>query len=135
MSVQFTGSILIDSVDRSADFHSFVLTLTRRMALVPATFANPDEIPLPGAASGLLAVSFSYTESGSSGLWLALFSAYNSDAGTLPFQARLRPGAQSASNPTYAGTIVVNDLDIGGTPTQWKIQSKQWPVYGVTQAT
>lgn len=133
--VQLEGAIIINSNTHSDDVTSFVLNLTRPVTQVPGTFGDADGTQVLGSAVGTVTITFNHDEGDTSGLWAEAYAAYISDTGSVPFQARYRSGAQSATNPTYSGTLLVNDLDIGGQVGELKSQTKTWPVYGVTQAT
>lgn len=133
--VQLEGAILINSNTHSDDVTSFVLNLTRPVTQVPGTFADADGTQVLGSAVGTCTITFNHDEGDTSGLWAEAYAAYISDTGAVPFEARYQDGSQSATNPTYSGTLLVNDLDIGGQVGELKSQTKTWPVYGVTQAT
>lgn len=133
--VQLEGAILINSNTHSDDVTSFVLNLTRPTTQVPGTFGDADGSEVLGSARGTLTMTFNHDEGDTSGVWAELYAGYISDTGALTFQGRLKDAAQSATNPTFSGTLLVSDLDIGGSVGELKSQTKTWPVYGVTQAT
>jgi hypothetical protein len=134
-TVQLEGVTIFNSVTHSDDLTSLTLNLTRPVTQVPGTFADADGTQVLGSAIGQMTVTFNHDEGDTSGAWATFYSAYLSDSGAISFSARYKSGAQSATNPTYAGTVLVNDLDIGGQVGELKSQTKTWPVYGVTQAT
>lgn len=133
--VQLEGAILFNSTTHSDEVTSFLLNLTRPITQVPGTFADADGTQVLGSETGQATVTFNYQEGDTSGVHATLYAAYISDSGAIPFQARLRSGAQSATNPTYSGTVLISDLDIGGQVGELKSQTKTWPVYGITKAT
>ena len=134
--VQLEGVITINSSTTHADdITQLVLNLTRPVTQVPGTFADADGTQVLGSSVGTATITFNHDEGDTTGLWATLYAAYISDSGALTLSARYKPGAQSATNPTYTGTLLVNDLDIGGQVGELKSQTKTWPIYGVTQAT
>lgn len=133
--VQLEGTILFNSTTHSDDVTSLTLNLTRPVTQVPGTFADADGTQVLGSAIGTATIVFNHDEGDTSGAWATFYAAYLSDSGAIPFSAAYKTGSQSATNPTYAGTVLINDLDIGGQVGELKSQTKTWPVYGVTQAT
>jgi hypothetical protein len=118
-------------VSYSNDISSVVLNRRRPGQTKPATFGEPETTQKAGADEYQLTVNFFHDEGDVANFWAGVWDAMDTDAGELYFEATLKPGTVSATNPKFTGYVVLVDLDTGGTVGQWKQQGKTWPARAV----
>lgn len=133
--VQLEGAVTINSNTYSDEITSIVINSSRSVTQVPGTFDDADGTQVLGSATHQVTINFNYDEGDADGVWAELYAGFLTDSGELPFTANLKSGSTSATNPLFSGTILVSDLDAGGTVGDLKAQSKTFPAYGIARST
>lgn len=136
-ALQLEGNIMLGGTDYSDEISSLVINIQRAVVEIPATFGNAQVGKKAGQRMATLTINFLGDPKDAAGVIEELYTAYLTDSSELTFSANLTTGSTSASNPEWSGTIVVSDLDIGGTVGEHYEQSKTYDITvdGVDRAT
>lgn len=128
--IQLEGNITINAVDYSDEITSLVINMRRNTTTRPATFGNANRSQKAGDAENSITINFVNDVVGAA-LQQELFDAILTDSAELAFTATLKDAAVGADNPTYSGTMIVTDLDIGG---DVGVENQQRKTYPLTEA-
>ena len=134
MATQLEGNITIGATDHSADITSIVITGTKATTEGGKTFADASPTVEVGGAEYSVTINFNHDEGDASNVFATLYTAFLTDSSEVAFTGTFKDEAVSATNPEWSGTIIVTDLDIGGTVGDKKQQSKTYPVKSFARA-
>jgi hypothetical protein len=134
-SVDAAGVPTGTATDYSAEIHSLVLTKSRAAVTIPPTFANADETTRAGAGSDRVTINFHHNELSATSFSELVRAAMDTDRSEIAFDATFKTGVVSVTNPRFTGIIILTELDLGGTPGQYKQQSKTYPIRNLARAT
>lgn len=116
-------------VDVSADVFKLMLNEQRSAFTRRGTFADATETSRAGAYSATLTIAFEEEVDPSTSVAHAqLVTAIRSDSGRMAFEANFAPGATSATNPLYAGEVIVTEVSTGGEVNDGKEQEQTYPL-------
>lgn len=108
------GTFTLNAIDVSAEVSTVILKGMTNDVAVPATLSRPKG-HAAGATHHSIQIDYlSDDASTTATLFGILWTAVGTATKELPFTVRLRPGAESASNPSWSGTLVVAGADVGG---------------------
>jgi hypothetical protein len=125
--VLLRGSLTLNAVDVSDWVTEFKISRTRDVVEVPATLGTGTKSRSAGAHDYTLSISF-LSETAASSAWATLWDAMETDSAEIPFAGKLQDAAVSATNPSFAGTILVTALDTGGTVGSLQQSSHTYPI-------
>lgn len=128
--IQLEGNIEIGGTDYSDEITSLVINMRRNTTTRPATFGNANRSQKAGDAENSVTINF-INDTVSTALQAELLAAIQTDSAELTFAATLLDEAVGADNPTYSGTMIVTDLDIGG---DVGVENQQRKTYPLTEA-
>jgi len=134
MATQLEGNITIGATDHSDDITSLVINGTKATTEGGKTFGDASPTTEVGGAEWSVTINFNHDEGASDNVWSTLYTAFLTDSSEAAFTATLKDEAVSATNPEWSGTIIVTDLDIGGTVGDKKQQSKTYPMKNFARA-
>lgn len=134
--MQLEGNISIGGTDYSDEIVRLIVNKRRETSERRPTFGNARRTQAAGARAESVTIEFAHSTL-SAGLQAELEAALDSDDGEVTFSGTFNDAAVGVDNPTWSGTMIVTDLDIGGTPGEENYQAKTYPVTsaGVTKAT
>jgi len=108
------GTFTLNSVDVSAETTGVILKGMTNDVKVPATLTN-GVTHAAGARKYSIQIDYLSDDSSTTAtLFGILWTAVGTASKELPFTVRLRPGAESPTNPSWSGTLVVTGADLGG---------------------
>lgn len=128
MATQLEGNIMIGATDHSADITSVVINGAKETTDGGKTFANASPTVEVGGAKWQATLNFNHDEGDAANVFATLYTAFMTDTSEVAFTGTFTDAPVSATNPQWTGTLVVTDLDIGGTVGDKKSQSKTYPV-------
>lgn len=135
--LQLKGNLMLGPVTADTDVSEwvtkFTLQQTRTSIAIPATLATGQDSQAAGAAAAALELDF-FSDFGADSIWDILMTAIATDTSELLFSGTLDPGAVSATNPEWSGTITVLGVATGGTVGGLRTQSLTFPVKAGTLA-
>jgi len=140
MPIQLAGNLKLGPVPSgplvafSDNISQFIINTSRASITIPPTLGLPRGSVRPGAISETLTIQFHSTMDATS-VWAELWDAIYTDAAELLFEGNMEPGATSANNPKFSGTIRVMGLDTGAAVGELRQTSQTWPISeaGVTK--
>lgn len=128
---QLKGNIKFGVVTANLDFSSNVTSLvihrTRESITVPATFGTGRSTQAAGALAESLEINF-FSSTDAASMWAVIYDAIDTDSAELKWEATLNPGAVSADNPKFSGTITILAVDSGGTVGSLRAQTQTYPI-------
>lgn len=133
--IQLEGNIQIGGTDYSDEVARLIINKRRETTERRPTFGNARRTQVAGARAESVTIEFVH-DIVSTSLLAELEAALDSDSGELTFSGTFKTTAVDVDNPTWSGTMIVTDLDIGGQPGEETYQTKTYPVTsaGVTKA-
>lgn len=134
--IQLEGNILIGGTDYSDEIARLIINKRRNTTTRRPTFGNATRSQKAGDSEATVTLEFVH-DVVSASLLAELEAAIDSDSGEVTFSGTFTDAAVGVDNPTWSGTMIVTDLDIGGEPGTETYQSKTYPVTeaGITKAT
>lgn len=108
------GTFTLNAIDVSAETTGVILKGFTNDVVVPATL-TAGTTHAAGAKHYSIQIDYLGDDSSTTAtLFGILWTAIGTASKELPFTVRLRPGAESPTNPSWSGTLVVSGADIGG---------------------
>ena len=108
------GTLTLGGVDVSAEVTGVILKGYTNDVVIPATLTNPIT-HAAGATHYDIQIDYLADDSSTSGtLFGLLWAAVGTASKELAFTVLMRPGVESPTNPSWAGTLVVTGADLGG---------------------
>lgn len=134
--IQLEAPITIGGEDYSDEITSLVINQRRNTTVRRPTFGNSTQSQKAGSWEGTVTIEF-INDVVAASLLAELDAAIQTDSAELAFSGRFKSAAVGADNPTYSGTMIVTDLDIGGQVGEENVQTKTYPITeaGLTRAT
>lgn len=132
MSIQLGGNFKLGPTPGSlvaySDYVSqMTINTTRNEVTIPATLGQPRQSSRAGTTQETLTITF-FSDFAATSVWAELWDAIYTDDAELAFEGNLEPGATSASNPKFSGTVRVMSLDTGATVGELRSNSATFPV-------
>lgn len=125
--IQLTGNLSIGAIDFSDNISTMMLKRTRNSISIPATLGSNRETERAGSLKESLEINF-FSSMAAASLWAELYDAIDTDLAELPFSGNLGPGATSADNPLFAGTIIILGIDTGAAVGTLRQQTQTYPI-------
>lgn len=119
--------------DHSCAVTELVVNEQRSLVQKAASFGSPNIEQKAAAQFASVTMTFANNPHATTGLLAALRAARATTTGEIYFDVKYDDAAVAASNPKYAGWIVVADLDTGTRVSQTRQISKTFPARGVIQ--
>lgn len=122
------GTVTLGGVDVSAEVTGFIMKGFTNDVAVPPTLTSGTT---HAAGAKHYSAQIDYLSDDSSlttTLFGILWTAIATDSKELAFTARLRAGAESPTNPSWSGTIVVTAASVGGKVEELSIGSITCPM-------
>lgn len=130
--IQLEGSLKFGLVTASTEYGSAVtsinIALGRNLIEVPATYANSQQSQAAGSRTQEMSITFLADPTAAASFWSELYAAYLTATGELKFEGTQEVGAVSATNPKWAGTIIVTGLDVFGEVGGLRQQTQTYPI-------
>jgi hypothetical protein len=122
-------------VEYGEQVSSLVIGWNRATVERKPSFANATSVKRAGALSEQVSAKYIGDDTDATGFWALIYTAITTPPCEVYFEATMKVGAVSATNPKYKGFICIADLDGGGTPGETKDQSKTWGARDITRVT
>jgi len=134
--IQLEAPISIGGTDYSDEITSLIINQRRNTTTRRPTFGNANQAQKAGSWEGTVTIEF-INDVLSTSLLQELNAALNTDSAELAFSGRFKSAVVGTDNPTWSGTMIVTDLDIGGQVGDENLQRKTYPITeaGLTEAT
>lgn len=124
------GTVTLGGTDVSAEVTGFIMKGMTNDVAVPATLVA-GTTHAAGAKHYQAQIDYlSDDSSTTSTLFGILWAAIGTDSKELAFTARLRAGAESPTNPSWSGTIVVTGATLGAKVEELSVGSVTCPMTG-----
>ena len=136
--IQLEGSLKFGLVTANVEHGSAVtaitIQLTRATIEIPPTYANAESTEAAGARARSASITFLSDPTLASSFSELLLAAYESASGELKFEGTPELGAVSTTNPKYAGTLIIKDLELLGEAGAARLQTQQYAIKAGTWA-
>lgn len=124
------GTCTLGGTDVTGEVTGFIMKGMTNDVQVPATL-SAGTTHAAGSAHYSLQIDYLADDSSTTTtLFGILWAAIGTASKELAFTARLRPGAQSPTNPEWSGTIVVTGASVGGNVEELSVGSVTCPMTG-----
>lgn len=114
--------------EHGAAISSLVLNMQRKLINVPATYAFATESEAAGARMNTVTINFMSDPTEAASLWSMFYSAFITDSSELKWIGSQEDAVVSTTNPYWAATLIVTNLDAFGPAGELRQSSATFPV-------
>lgn len=125
------GLFTLGATDFSDAISKVELHVDANEVILPQTLATPQTSRVGARKYSLVVDYYSNDKSLTAEIFGVLWAAITTSDGQLAFVAQMRAGAVSATNPSWAGTLVALSAQVGGQSGDLSLGSATFPLVGI----